>query len=396
MKIQVRSGDTLWYYANLFNIPLALLLDSNPQADPSALSIGQTINIPGYRAANYTIQSGDTFWKIASERRLAVDALALLNPNVRPTSLQIGQIIRVPARVDRRVVNGKQAYDFSVLTSDLNELLELYPFMKSEVIGNSVMGKDLLELRIGRGSKVVNWNGSFHANEWITTAVLMQFLNDYLIALTNREAIRGLEINPYYNQVTISFVPMVDPDGVDLVLNGPPEGPYGEEVMRINQGNTDFSGWKANIRGVDLNNQYPAKWEIEAERKPKQPAPRDFPGYQPLTEPEAIAMAELAQARQFEKMLAFHTQGEVIYWGYEGLEPPRSLAIVNEFQRVSGYQPIRYVNSFAGYKDWFILVYRRPGFTVELGQGTNPLPLSQFDEIYQETIGILLASLYMI
>ncbi|KHE66782.1 peptidase M14, partial [Halobacillus sp. BBL2006] len=139
----------------------------------------------------------------------------------------------------------------------------------------------------------------------------------------------------------------------------------------------------------------PAKWEVEAARKPKEPAPRDFPGYQPLTEPEAVAMAELAGERQFEKMLAFHTQGEVIYWGYEGLEPPRAFTIVQEFKRVSGYQPIRYVDSYAGYKDWFVKVYRRPGYTVELGEGVNPLPLSQFDEIYQETLGIFLASLYM-
>lgn len=106
-------------------------------------------------------------------------------------------------------------------------------------------------------------------------------------------------------------------------------------------------------------------------------------------------MAELAKDRNFEKMLALHTQGEVIFWGYEGLEPAESIAIAEEFGRVSGYEPIRYVDSFSGYKDWFIQEFRRPGFTLELGEGVNPLPLDQFDEIYQETMGIFLASLYM-
>jgi len=69
--------------------------------------------------------------------------------------------------------------------------------------------------------------------------------------------------------------------------------------------------------------------------------------------------------------------------------------IVREFARVSGYEPVRYVDSHAGYKDWFIQDWRRPGFTVELGLGVNPLPLEQFEEIYQESLGILLASLYM-
>ncbi len=134
---------------------------------------------------------------------------------------------------------------------------------------------------------------------------------------------------------------------------------------------------------------------MEAERKPKGPAPRDFPGYRPLTEPEAVALAELTEKRDFSKVLAFHTQGQVIFWGYEGLEPPESETIVNEFARVSGYRPIRYVDSYAGFKDWFIQEWRRPGFTVELGMGTNPLPLSQYPEIYQQALGIMLAGLYM-
>ena len=69
--------------------------------------------------------------------------------------------------------------------------------------------------------------------------------------------------------------------------------------------------------------------------------------------------------------------------------------IAREFARVSGYQAVRYIDSHAGYKDWFIQEFRRPGFTIELGEGVNPLPISQFDEIYQDALGIFLASLYM-
>lgn len=258
------------------------------------------------------------------------------------------------------------------------------------------MGKTIPEVVIGKGSKKVHVNGSFHANEWITTPIMMTFLNDYLLALTNQQPIRGLFMQPYYNTTQLSLVPMVNPDGVNLVLNGAPEeSPYREQVLAINNQNTNFSTWKANIRGVDLNNQFPANWEIEKERKEQQPAPRDYPGEAPLTEPEAVAMAELTANRQFDRVLAFHTQGEVIYWGYQNLEPPAAETIVNEFARVSGYEPVQTIDSHAGYKDWFILNWRRPGFTVELGTGINPLPLSQFDEIYEETLGIFLANLYL-
>ena len=110
---------------------------------------------------------------------------------------------------------------------------------------------------------------------------------------------------------------------------------------------------------------------------------------------EAIAMADLTRERDFAWVLAFHTQGEVIYWGYQGLEPPYSETMVNEFSRVSGYEPVQTIESYAGYKDWFIQDWRRPGFTVELGFGTNPLPIRQFNEIYEETLGIFLAGLYL-
>ena len=189
---------------------------------------------------------------------------------------------------------------------------------------------------------------------------------------------------------------MVNPDGVNLVIQGASAaGDYSNSVLAINQQSEDFSGWKANINGVDLNNQFPALWEIEADRKPTTPQPRDFPGTAPLTEPEAIAMANLAEERNFRRMNAFHTQGKVIFWGFEGLEPPESAEIVSEYERVSGYTPIQYVDSYAGYKDWFIQEFRRPGFTVELGEGVNPLPIEQFQEIYEDSLGIMLANLYL-
>ena len=41
-------------------------------------------------------------------------------------------------------------------------------------------------------------------------------------------------------------------------------------------------------------------------------------------------------------------------------------------------------SGYAGYKDWFIEEYDRPGYTVEAGMGENPLPMKQFERIYHE------------
>ncbi|KON87056.1 peptidase M14 [Sporosarcina globispora] len=395
MKVKVRSGDSLWYYSQLFMVPVILIADSNPGVNPKSLQIGQEIDIPGFTLQNYTIRQGDTFWKLSTSRNLSADALLLVNQTLNPNSLPIGTVIKLPRRVISPIVSGRRSYDYHALTADISMLADIYPFIKVSTIGKSVLGKPIQEIRLGKGNKKVQINASFHANEWITTPILMALLNSFLLSITNVRPIRGVSTMPLYNSVDLSIVPMVNPDGVDLVLNGPPPE-VREEVIAINRGSTDFTGWKANIRGVDLNKQYPAKWDFEKERSEQNaPAPRDYLGVAPLTEPEAIAMAELARNNQFDRMLAFHTQGAEFYWGYEGLEPPESQVIALEFERVSGYKAVQYIDSFAGYKDWFIQEFRRPGFTIELGRGINPLPLSQYDEIYEEVLGIFLASLYM-
>lgn len=396
MQVQVRHGDTLWYYSRIFFIPLQILIDSNPSTHPARLQPGQTVNIPGFVAQNYQIRQGDSFWKLAINRNISVDTLLLLNQNKNPHLLQIGEIVLLPARVMTSLVRKGVPYDFATLVADLDRLNSTYPFVRVNTIGYSVLGRPLHEIQLGRGTKKIHYNASFHGNEWITTPILMALLNTFLLALTNNQDIRGVDVLSLYYSTELSIVPMVNPDGVDLVLHGPPPQ-LRDEIISMNNGSLDFSGWKANIRGVDLNNQYPANWEIEKERKePKAPAPRDYPGDAPLTEPEAIAMADLARNSSFDRVLALHTQGEEFYWGYEGLEPPESEVLAREFERVSGYRAVRHIDSHAGFKDWFIQEFRKAGFTIELGEGVNPLPLSQFNEIYEEVLGIFLASLYVV
>ena len=59
---------------------------------------------------------------------------------------------------------------------------------------------------------------------------------------------------------------------------------------------------------------------------------------------------------------------------------------------MSGYTlaNVPYESGFAGYKDWFLQKYSRPGYTIEAGLGNNPLPISQFNEIYNDNLGILI------
>ena len=152
---------------------------------------------------------------------------------------------------------------------------------------------------------------------------------------------------------------------------------------------------------MDLNLQFPAGWTNAREIKYAQgftsPAPRDFVGFGPLTEQESLAIYNFTLEHNFRLILAYHTQGEVIYWQFQNYNPPGSLYIGNIFADVSGYslESTPYNSSFAGYKDWFIQNYNRPGYTIEVGIGENPLPISQFNEIYNNNIGILTLGLIL-
>ena len=155
-------------------------------------------------------------------------------------------------------------------------------------------------------------------------------------------------------------------------------------------------GWYIlNTRGVDLNLQFPAGWDKAKEIKYSQgfnkPSPRDFVGYSYLSEPESLAIYNFTLAHDFDLIIAYHTQGQEIYWNFQNINPPNGYAIGQKFSTLSNYSltDVPYNSSFAGYKDWFIQNYKKPGYTIEAGIGENPLPLSQFNEIYKDNLGIL-------
>lgn len=311
--------------------------------------------------------------------------------------------------VHEKIVPTDVPYSSGLLYDVLKKLQKRYPWMQLMSIADSVMGTPIWAIVIGEGSVEVFYNASFHANEWITTPVLLRFAEEFLEAVDQGKSIYGVDADWLYRTFRLYLVPMVNPDGVDLVNDKidkekrNPDGiPYYDQAKTIAAGYPQIpfpDGWKANINGVDLNLQFPAGWEeakrIKAERGFTTFAPRDFPGYGPLTEPESRAVYEFTRQRDFHLILAYHTQGEVIYWRYLDYEPPGSRRIAEYFGEVSGYEVAETPreSGYAGYKDWFIQDYNRPGYTIEVGKGINPLPVTQFEDIYDTNIGILIGGM---
>lgn len=284
----------------------------------------------------------------------------------------------------------------------VERLTETYPFIRSEVIGTTAFGRPIWAMRIGTGDRRVVYSATHHANEWITSTVLLKFAEDYAAVIEADGEIGGRSARALARDATIYIVPMVDPDGVDLVTGvlQPGDEQYERALgFARNYPNIPFpEGWKANLNGVDLNLQYPAGWlrarEIKFMQGYTSPAPRDYVGRAPLNQAESLALYDFTQRVDPDLVLAYHSQGQVIYYKYADIVIPGAEELAQRFAALSGYalEDVPYASSFAGYKDWFIQAFRRPGFTIEVGQGVNPLPLSQFDEIYRDNLGILVTA----
>ncbi len=276
-------------------------------------------------------------------------------------------------------------------------LVEKYPFCRTELLTRTAFQRPVRTLVIGHGPRKVLYTAAHHANEWITALVILQFVERLAEAYSQRGTIFERSAQEILSAATIYTVPMVNPDGVDLVVGQ--TDPMQTAVARslsANYPDIPFpDGWKANLVGVDLNLQYPAGWltarEIKFSQGYTRPGPRDYVGRAPLDQPESRALAGYTEFLDPALVLAYHSQGKEIYWKFRDYEVPGAEELGQQFADVSGYRlaDTPYASGFAGYKDWFIERFRRPGYTIEVGEGENPLPLSQFPEIYQDNLGIL-------
>ena len=351
--------------------------------------------LTGYRL--YRVEPGDSYSRIGERFGTTVRALITANPNQDPLRLMVGQYLVVPLGFP--VVPTDRPCTWQLMRLCLRGLAARYPFLKIRDVGETFYGRRIPRADVGLGPRRVLYNAAHHANEWITALLLLRFLEEYARAVSENGTLFGYPAQSLYQRTTLCMVPMVNPDGVDLVTGAlSEEDPGHRYARRLADRYPEIpfpEGWKANLRGVDLNLNYPAGWEQARENKYAQgftgPAPRDFVGLAPLDQPESEAMARLTERIAPDLTVSWHTQGGVIYWKYGRLEPPGGRRIGEDFAAASGYalEDVPFASGFAGYKDWYILNYDLPGFTVEAGAGQNPLPLSQFEEIWRRNLGIL-------
>lgn len=276
-----------------------------------------------------------------------------------------------------------QIMDYGTVSGLIKALTGRYRFLCAAPIGCSVQGRNLWGLTLGDGKERVLMAAAFHGQEWLTSLACLRLCEELCEALLHNTTLNGWDIRRAMAGRRLVFVPLVNPDGVEIGLHDA------------------HPCWQANANGVDLNHNFNAGWHIlqqlEREKGIVGPCARQWGGPSPESEPETRALTALCARANFRHVIALHSQGEEIYWQYGDKTPPISHLMAQSMAAPSGYvvsEPSG-LASHGGFKDWFIDTYERPGFTIELGRGINPLPISKFEYIYKKAKEMLLISIFL-
>lgn len=286
--------------------------------------------------------------------------------------------------------------DFSFYTLDeaMEEMEEIsfrYPgLVTMEEIGHSVKGRPIYCLILGEGKEHLQISAAHHAREWITTWLLFRMIREYAGSLESEESFLGYPLEELLTKGSFHFIPIVNPDGYILATEGWEKAGLSYESYRRM---ADVSGigdrfwlWKANIEGIDLNRQYDMNWE-RVKDSPDYPAAMGYKGREPFSEPEVETLLRRTTEEVPLAVMAYHTAGEEIYWlhGQRGRYRARDERLAAGLKERLGYMLIDEEDSVAGgFADWFVDLYQRPGFTIEVGRAPHPVDLKQLDGIWRE------------
>lgn len=283
-------------------------------------------------------------------------------------------------------------YDYERCCSEMREFASVNAGAQLFSIGESVMERKIYCISFGEGELRLFLNGAHHGLEYITSAFLMRFLREYARCLADGEQLLGYDVRRLYEKTALYVVPMVNPDGVDIALNGLDiTNPYHRRLISM-VGIHSFSRvWQANADGVDINHNYDANWS----RVEGSPAPSKYGGAYAESEPETQAVTGFVRNGSFDLLMAFHSQGGEIYYDFDGMAEARSREMAEKMSEQSGYPVCTPTGSaaFGGCKDWFIKEFGKSGFTIEMGHGRNPLPVEKLDEFFEENAKIVLCAM---
>lgn len=324
-----------------------------------------------------------------------------------------GQTVQITHDVPDPIVPIVEKYSYDQMVKDLNTLQSRYgAHLRVGQIGTSLDGRGIYEAVLGNpdAPKHILIHGGIHGREYMTPLLVMKQL-EYGAELYDTGTYEGETFASILNNVAVHFVPMVNPDGISISqfgLNGLRSEELRQAVQQsyandIAAGRTDAAFdryliyWKANGRGVDLNQNFPANWDQVVSSEA--PSYGTYKGPSAFSEPESQVLANLINSRTWAATISYHSMGNIIYWDYPGNQVQQASGeLATVISQMTGYRP-EGSSGNGGFKDWTQTKENPiPGLTIEVGGVACPLPLTEYMDIWNRNkqVWILAAKYAMI
>lgn len=316
--------------------------------------------------------------------------------------------------------------DFNIASSYTSEslykinasLVEAYPeLLEMEIIGYSYDQQPIYVIRLGNTLNHSNLyvnkmhgliESGTHSREVANPVLTSKILSDYVIDYYKDDYLKDVHIKDLLEHCVLHFVINSNPDGYNIAKHGSlsitTENAY-NYLLSIED--TDYSNYKANIRGVDLNRNYQDcyydiptgkwvdKWSVKENSYTSDKASGAYyAGEFPGSEVETQIMMAYLLSYDFRYYLSFHSKGEVIYGNFTYLDET-SQAYISTYKdlasAITGYAIPPYYESelSSGYMSDFIVNNTlKPAITVETIPSNVTLPFidaSHLSKAYEDT-----------
>jgi len=271
-------------------------------------------------------------------------------------------------------------YTLAEIEADLDEMFQLYPNLITQKfsIGTSIEGRTIWAVKISDNPNInenepaVGFDALVHAREPQSMATQMYFMW-YLLENYGTDP----EATYLVNNREIYCVPCFNPDGYEYNRQNNPNGGGMWRKNRRNNGNGCY--------GIDLNRNFSYKWGYDDIGSSPDPCDETYRGASAFSEPEAEAIRDLANLKNYGTHFNMHSYGGYILypWGYIDSETLDSLTYREFAQLLTSYSGYAYGSGsqLLGYpsngaiRDWMygeqFTKNKTFGYTIEIGNSSD-------------------------
>ncbi len=295
--------------------------------------------------------------------------------------------IRITVKKEPWIVSSKNpCYDYEDLTRDCHKLTKRYSGkIHLSTLGTTYDNRQIWCLRVGSESATRRLviNAAIHAREWKNTQVLMRQTEELMRSYSDYQ--------DRLKDTCVYIIPMDNPDGVTISQYGYKkisDKKFRKRVKKLKHNEE----WKANARGVNLNDNFPAGFRKGKHRKPDY---MRYSGKKAGSEKETKALMAFINQVNPQAVMNLHSTGSIVYWDFnvEDKLHKQLEAMANKVHSFTKYTLMPKSSSTdaaGGFADW--LVYKKGivSVTVETGTSVCPLPHSEYKTIRKKNKKLLM------